>query len=239
MPRTKQGRPLDAVKYLHSLTSVGQCTKLLQEIACFFFLRSRVSLSCHLWSSNSTYRSYFAPILNRRKQAPRGRRVPRISKSEPMPRAENLTVPRIRNLVRAEEAEVGQRRPHRHLPDIGWTAANNGSISGRSAGPDHPVGNRALPEERGGINRSGYPSSNAGSGTVHALLRGGHDPRVSGRDAGTSQGNARDGYGELGGESMFLAAHPLRSGVEEGDVNGRDGGLLDPRLAADPWHRRR
>ncbi|CAM9698727.1 unnamed protein product [Laminaria digitata] len=171
--------------------------------------------------------------------ATRGRRVPRISKSEPMPRAENLTVPRFRSLVRAEEAEVGQRRPHRHLPDIGWTASNNGSISGRSAGPDHPVGNRALPEERGGINRSDYPSSNAGSGTVHALLRGGHDPRVSGRDAGTGQGNARDGYGELGGESMFLAAHPLRSGVEEGDVNGRDGGLLDPRLAADPWHRRR
>ena len=89
------------------------------------------------------------------------------------------------------------------------------------------------------MDRSGYPSANEDTGTVHALLRGGHDSRVSGRDDGAGQGNARGGYGELGGESMFLAAHPLRSGVEERAVNGRDGALLDPRLAADPWNRRR
>lgn len=98
----------------------------------------------------------------------------------------------------------------------------------------------------------------AAGGTIHGLL-GKNGPRISsslaadsgdlpaargdsGRNSSSRGAGVSEGYGELGGESTFLAPLPEDPGLGMGDRSfGRDGegAFWDPRKAADPWAARR
>lgn len=149
-----------------------------------------------------------------------------------MPRADDFALRHQRHVTSTNGAGSGK------LFEPGWANPSKGGTDGRFAVTDRSPGDFARREEDRRDSRSNRTSAEGG-GTVHDLLRRGHGPPVSSRGTGASQADAEGGYGELGGESTFLAANALDSGLAEGTLHGRAGAVLDPRNAAGPWGPRR
>lgn len=166
-------------------------------------------------------------------QAYRSGRHARVTKSEPVPRADALGVRHQRTLVSTSDVGHGKL-----LANPGVPKPDRTKDAGRRllAGSDGTAGEWTPQDEDKRVNRSRWRSDVGGGDTIHGLLGSiGDRPRVSSRDTGAGEVDYRGGHDELGGESTFLAAHPLDSGIGEAVSQGRRGVFVDPRAAADPW----
>lgn len=156
------------------------------------------------------------------------RRV-RVSKSEPVPataaeRKPDMRHSHTRNMGSAGRGPGGgsgeQLYTSREPSDSGWPSRSTaqsaaGAGTGRFAGPDrdhdhvHTEGGEWTSRENPGLP---LPEMLGGGGnsTIHSLLR---NAGVAPRGTGTGARANGDGSDELGGESTFLAAHPMDSGL--------------------------
>ena len=157
----------------------------------------------------------------------------RVSKSEPVPatataQASDMRHRRTRNMGSADRGAGGgsgeMLYTNRETSGSGWPSrttvrgANGdatGGGTGRFAGPDRDraVGGEWTSRENPGLPSPEMPGG-GGSSTIHNLLRnagGAGRHRVASR--GTEARANDDGGDELGGESTFLAAHPMDSGL--------------------------
>lgn len=163
------------------------------------------------------------------KRATRGGRDPRVSKSEPIPKTENLVdLRQIRTGVSTNDGvgrSGGKSFANRETSDSRWradtTKATRDASSGQLADPDRSEGGQWVSREEGGRDERGVhaPDMGGASSTIHGLLgnsMGRHG--VASKDSEARQGQGADtrfssGNSELGGESTFLAAHPIDSGL--------------------------
>lgn len=120
----------------------------------------------------------------------------------------------------------GKSFANREASDSGWPSnaikGARDATGGQFADPDRSVGGHWTSREEGSRDSRGVHASEmggAGSSTIHGLLgnsTGRHGLASKETEARQSQGvGTRIGSGnsELGGESTFLAAHPMDSGL--------------------------
>lgn len=162
--------------------------------------------------------------------------------------SKNVSGSTLARVVREDNVGISSTKPCDRFVG-GSVASTNTRARGRwAAARQENTSERFSGKMEGG--RAGGPSHDeTAGGTIHGPSSG--EPRVSSlpADAGfKGDSNGRNdgpggGYDELGGESTFLAAHPLDSGIRsvEGGFGGRGGAgaFSDPRGAADPWNGRR
>ena len=194
------------------------------------------------------------PVTPQRASASGGghERRARVSKSEPIPatarsfETRHSGQPRnVGSTSRGASGGSGEKLyTNREPSDSRWPVRDttqsargdaNGAGSGRFAGPDRdrPVGGEWTSRENPDHLSPEMPGG-GGNSTIHSLLKnGGGSAAAAAAAAAARHGVAYrqagprasgDGSDELGGESTFLAAHPMDSGL--GSSRGEGLGLL-------------